>query len=64
MFTLKENPADCADMMTPECVEEGGLTEDEFFDFDLDKNEEFKDDKLLHSLKHLGWNDPWEAIEF
>ena len=50
--------------MTPEAIEEGCLTEDEFFDFDLDRNYEYKNDNLLHSLKHLGWNDPWEYIEF
>ena len=50
--------------MSPSCIAKGGLTEDEYIDFDLDRNYEYKDDNLVHNIKYVGWNDPWEHIDF
>ena len=39
--------------------EKGSMTEDEYYDLELDRNYEYKDESLLHNFNNFGWLDPF-----
>ena len=51
-------------MISDEVIEEAGLTEDQYLDLDLDRNYEYEDQNLIHNLNNIGWDDPWDNVDF
>jgi len=59
---LKKDPEGI--LIAPEVIEEGGLTEDQYLDLDLDRNYEYQDDNLIQNFNNIGWDDPWDNVDF
>lgn len=45
-------------------IEMGEYTEDDHFDFDLDRNFEWTNKNLIHNWETIGWCNPWNEIDF
>ena len=59
---MKKDPDEC--LINQEAIDEGALTEDQYLDFNLDRNYQYKDENLIHNLNNIGWDDPFENVEF
>jgi len=40
------------------------MTEDEYYDLELDRNYEYTEEHLLHNFDTFGWLDPFANVEF